>query len=107
MHGRQRAAVRRLRGSARSRYEEPARRHDSRGKAGRQGGDLRWPVGGERSPDRSSGRADGDWGPRIVAPETYFVAGDPAALGMDPRGWGLIPADRIVGTVQVGAAPMR
>lgn len=47
----------------------------------------------------------GDWGPKVVDPNTYFVAGDPAGLATDTRGWGLVPADRIVGTVRIGALP--
>jgi hypothetical protein len=47
----------------------------------------------------------GNWGPQIVAPRTYFIAGDPATLGNDPRAWGLVSETRIIGTVQVGAVP--
>lgn len=48
---------------------------------------------------------DVDWGPKLVEPNTYFVAGDPAGLGNDTRSWGLVTERRIVGTVQIGAFP--
>ena len=47
----------------------------------------------------------GSWGPEVIAPRTYFVAGDPATLGNDARAWGLVPETRIIGTVQIGAVP--
>jgi signal peptidase I len=47
----------------------------------------------------------GDWSPRVVEPKMYFVAGDPAGVGTDSREWGLVAADRILGTVQIGVLP--
>ena len=48
-----------------------------------------------------------DWAPREVAAGTYFVAGDPAGLGTADRAWGLIPENRVVGTVQLGVLPRK
>jgi type IV secretory pathway protease TraF len=49
----------------------------------------------------------GNWGPRPVDAGVYFVAGDPARLGSNPRAWGLVSHERILGTVNLGKLPSR
>jgi type IV secretory pathway protease TraF len=62
-------------------------------------------VNGRRTEVRV--QPNGNWGPQVVEPGTYFVASDVLDIGTDPRGWGLIPADRIIGTVRIGERPKR
>ena len=40
------------------------------------------------------------WGPRQVGDQLYFVAGDPRDIDRDSRGWGLVQAASILGTVR-------
>jgi hypothetical protein len=45
------------------------------------------------------------WGPTVVGPGAYFVAGDPAKLQYSPDSWGLVPQAQLLGVLQVGVIP--
>jgi hypothetical protein len=60
-------------------------------------------VNGQPTPWRVSGNAS--WGPTVVSPGTYFVAGDPAKLQNSPLSWGLVPQAQLLGVLQVGVVP--
>jgi hypothetical protein len=62
-------------------------------------------VNGRRTEVRV--QPSGNWGPRVVEPEMYFVASDIPTAGTNPAAWGLVPAERIIGTVRVGELPKR
>ena len=60
-------------------------------------------VNGQPTPWRLSGAAS--WGPTVVGPGAYFLAGDPAKLQNSPDSWGLVPQAQLLGVLQVGVVP--
>jgi signal peptidase I len=42
-----------------------------------------------------------DWGPLVVAPESYFTLGDNRNFAYDSRYWGFVPAENITGQPRV------